>query len=311
MEYKERDIDELGGHYTKHVVAMTMEELHSKAAIAAELAFRDNQIEELTAKLGGSKSHDSPGVKVEFNGQEMTMGDPFLPDQFSEMGDFTKGAFDHAMTMRQMRAAAVKAKSEMFEFKHGPGHSSPQHGSQRDFYEGNFDMQDMGDAAKSASFHMQQMGRAMRIPSDDRDTRGIPGRKLIILDSSRNTLARFDCDRVERNQMKRSYRVEASGILERPGQPSMIKFIENGRTLGTFDRISDEVIDHFQNSRQGAKIGMRVEIDESPSDHYRHESDMSPFTGWPEIPKKTGRSELTQGPGAKSRGKGKNSRRYG
>lgn len=43
-EYAERDVvalDADGGHYTRHVNAMTVEGLHDKGAIAAELAWRD------------------------------------------------------------------------------------------------------------------------------------------------------------------------------------------------------------------------------------------------------------------------------
>ena len=46
-EYKERDFSDKDWqkHYFKHVNAMTAEELHSKSAIAAELAYRDSVIE--------------------------------------------------------------------------------------------------------------------------------------------------------------------------------------------------------------------------------------------------------------------------
>jgi len=49
--YAERDIINLGKLYTEHVSHMTSEDLHSKSAIAAELAFRDNEIAKLKAKL--------------------------------------------------------------------------------------------------------------------------------------------------------------------------------------------------------------------------------------------------------------------
>lgn len=48
--YAERDIetlDESGGFYSQHISAMTYESLHSKSAIAAELAYRDMLINEL------------------------------------------------------------------------------------------------------------------------------------------------------------------------------------------------------------------------------------------------------------------------
>ncbi|MDV6318756.1 hypothetical protein [Chromohalobacter sp. HP20-39] len=44
------DLDR-GGHYCRHVSAMTGEDLHSKSAIAAELAYRDIQIEALSAHV--------------------------------------------------------------------------------------------------------------------------------------------------------------------------------------------------------------------------------------------------------------------
>jgi hypothetical protein len=53
-QYAERDasaLDEDGGYYIRHVSAMTKEGLHSKSDIAAELAFRDKQIDELLEAL--------------------------------------------------------------------------------------------------------------------------------------------------------------------------------------------------------------------------------------------------------------------
>lgn len=46
-QYAERDTESLGEFYTKHVAAMTVEGLHEKSAIAAELAIRDARINEL------------------------------------------------------------------------------------------------------------------------------------------------------------------------------------------------------------------------------------------------------------------------
>lgn len=48
--YSERDIMELdrnGNYYTRHVSAMTSEKLHSKSDIAAELGFRDAELDRL------------------------------------------------------------------------------------------------------------------------------------------------------------------------------------------------------------------------------------------------------------------------
>lgn len=52
--YGNRDIcrlDEAGGYYCKHVEAMTSEGLRSKMQIAAELAYRDYQIQVLVNQL--------------------------------------------------------------------------------------------------------------------------------------------------------------------------------------------------------------------------------------------------------------------
>lgn len=50
-QYAQRDARELGEYYTKHVQAMTAEGLHSKSAIAAELAYRDQLIDSQKEQL--------------------------------------------------------------------------------------------------------------------------------------------------------------------------------------------------------------------------------------------------------------------
>lgn len=58
--YAERDIcalDEAGGLYSKHVFAMTAEQLHSKSAIAAELAHRDERIHQLEEVLNDARDY--------------------------------------------------------------------------------------------------------------------------------------------------------------------------------------------------------------------------------------------------------------
>lgn len=50
-QYAERDIESIGNHYMVHIDAMTVESLHSKSDIAAELAFRDAEIESLRAQV--------------------------------------------------------------------------------------------------------------------------------------------------------------------------------------------------------------------------------------------------------------------
>lgn len=46
-EYAERNLVEIAKHYTKHLQAMTREGLHAKSDIAAELAWRDAEIDRL------------------------------------------------------------------------------------------------------------------------------------------------------------------------------------------------------------------------------------------------------------------------
>jgi hypothetical protein len=53
--YAERDIVKQGQPYFDHVSAMTVEGLHAKSAIAAELAHRDIEIATLTAELGAMR----------------------------------------------------------------------------------------------------------------------------------------------------------------------------------------------------------------------------------------------------------------
>lgn len=43
-QYTQRDVEELGEYYLRHVQAMTSERLYEKCEIAAELAYRDAEI---------------------------------------------------------------------------------------------------------------------------------------------------------------------------------------------------------------------------------------------------------------------------
>jgi len=64
-QYAERDIvalDEQGGHYFRHVMAMTSEGLHSKSDIAAELAYRDRRIQDLEERLEIDPAHPFDGI---------------------------------------------------------------------------------------------------------------------------------------------------------------------------------------------------------------------------------------------------------
>lgn len=66
-QYEDRDafeLDKAGGYYTRHVVAMTKEGLHSKSDIAAELAHRDYEIDKLKAQVEQLRK---ASMKVFFN----------------------------------------------------------------------------------------------------------------------------------------------------------------------------------------------------------------------------------------------------
>lgn len=57
--YKERDIESLGNYYSQHIGAMTTEELYDKSDIAAELAHRDYEIDQLRKQLDSiNELHD-------------------------------------------------------------------------------------------------------------------------------------------------------------------------------------------------------------------------------------------------------------
>ena len=55
-QYAHRDHRALGEHYLRHVSAMTGEGLHAKSDIAAELAWRDAEIERLRVRLVGKRA---------------------------------------------------------------------------------------------------------------------------------------------------------------------------------------------------------------------------------------------------------------
>lgn len=60
-EYAERPIRHIDmcHHYCRHLLAMTVEELHDKSDIAAELAWRDREIEKLREAIGKIADSDS------------------------------------------------------------------------------------------------------------------------------------------------------------------------------------------------------------------------------------------------------------
>jgi FtsZ-binding cell division protein ZapB len=72
--YADRKPWDLEPYYSRHVSAMTTEQLHAKAAIAAELAFRDAEIERLKSENAGLKAQVSR-VREQRNSWERTSRD--------------------------------------------------------------------------------------------------------------------------------------------------------------------------------------------------------------------------------------------
>jgi hypothetical protein len=69
--YADRDHRALGEHYYRHISAMTGEELHAKTAIAAELAWRDAQIEAVTRERDEARA-EAASILAELEEQKET-----------------------------------------------------------------------------------------------------------------------------------------------------------------------------------------------------------------------------------------------
>jgi len=66
-QYAGRDImglDKKGGHYSRHLSAMTGEALHDKSDIAAELAYRDARIAQLEADCAAHKAAEETQIAL-------------------------------------------------------------------------------------------------------------------------------------------------------------------------------------------------------------------------------------------------------
>lgn len=62
MQYpKNLDPRKLEPHFSRHMLAMTAEGLHDKSAIAEQLAWRDQTIEQLTTMLKNELGLDTEG----------------------------------------------------------------------------------------------------------------------------------------------------------------------------------------------------------------------------------------------------------
>lgn len=86
-QYAQRDIEEQK-HYMRHLDAMTRENLHSKSAIAAELAHRDEIIDNLAISGPGVKDHKG-GVVIQFKKRSEQLES--IADSINLLMNYTEG----------------------------------------------------------------------------------------------------------------------------------------------------------------------------------------------------------------------------
>jgi len=96
-------LDRDGGHYCRHVSAMTREGLHAKSDIAAELAWRDSEIDRLRLELVRARTRvfalaHAPGAADEVRDRLREIGNALLVP--------IKGATDAAPLAPPSRCAA-------------------------------------------------------------------------------------------------------------------------------------------------------------------------------------------------------------
>ena len=107
-EYAERDIDssELAPHYSKHVMAMTAEGLHSKSDIAAELAWRDARIAQLEQ---WQRDMVAKAAEKSLDGYR-DLGQRTAKAEAERDEAFAKGkqVFDELLRMKDERAQAIQ-----------------------------------------------------------------------------------------------------------------------------------------------------------------------------------------------------------
>lgn len=89
--YNNRELEAMEPHFTRHLSAMTGEGLHNKVDIAAELAFRDAEIDWLRTKLANAKTapvgwrytgNETPECGIPCIGQN----DAWIDPDFNEHG---------------------------------------------------------------------------------------------------------------------------------------------------------------------------------------------------------------------------------
>ncbi len=97
MEYEHREAGrELEPYFSRHMMAMTGEGLHSKGDIAAELAWRDKRVAELETALrfyADDERYTGPNQRIERGSDPYTNPDsPYMQDVTRDRGAIAKKA---------------------------------------------------------------------------------------------------------------------------------------------------------------------------------------------------------------------------
>lgn len=118
--YKERDasvLDEAGDYYSRHISAMTRENLDTKADIAAELGYRDSIIDMLRAKLNPAAcSIPMTLPEAIAHAEEVAAGEGACAEQHAQLAawlkDYSK-LLEKISDLRTVLEAIQKSASEL------------------------------------------------------------------------------------------------------------------------------------------------------------------------------------------------------
>ena len=114
--YAERDTPALGEFYTRHVMAMTAEGLHAKSAIAAELAYRDANIDILTNNVEEAQMDVShyEGLIAQISGAIGATGDTSkLPELVAKLAAREKLYTETVKALEYEFTTAIKLREDL------------------------------------------------------------------------------------------------------------------------------------------------------------------------------------------------------
>lgn len=111
--YRERDaweLDQAGGYYSRHVMAMTSEGLHSKGDIAAELGYRDMRIDQLEAEW---RAQEERAENAETNLVDMRAAEQALSDSYIRLRQIVGAMNPPGVTSEEVWAHTEKKAQEL------------------------------------------------------------------------------------------------------------------------------------------------------------------------------------------------------